>query len=315
MEKVFYYKNLLYFYGLGGKFMKIANLFTKKKPTVSFEVFPPNEIYSLEEVFSVIDELALLKPDFISVTYGAGGASRGRTVEIASKIKNENHIEALAHLTCIGAEQAEIESILSELKENNIENILALRGDFPKDKTNIKHGDFSHASDLVKFLKEKKDFSVGGAYYPEGHQDTNDLLDLFNLKLKVEAGTDFLISQIFFDNEQFYQFRDKLRKLNINVPLIAGIMPVTNAKQIRKITSLCGCSIPEKLRKILDKYENNPQALKEAGIAYATEQIIDLITSDIDGIHIYTMNKTETAKKIMDSIKNIRATLELQEVV
>lgn len=290
--------------------MKIANLFTKKKPTISFEVFPPNEIYSLKEVFSVIDELAEIKPDFISVTYGAGGASRGRTVEIASRIKNVNHIEALAHLTCIGAEKNEIDNILEEFKRNNIENILALRGDYPKDNSITKTGDFLHASDLVKYLKNKCNFSVGGAFYPEGHQDTNDLLDLFNLKVKVDSGTDFLISQIFFDNEQFYEFRDKLKKLNINVPLIAGIMPVTNAKQIRKITSLCGCTIPEKLRKILDRYEDNPKALKEAGIAYATEQIIDLMTSDIDGIHIYTMNKAETAKKIMESIKNIRATLE-----
>ena len=290
--------------------MKITDLFAKKKPTVSFEVFPPNEIYSLDEVFSVIDELALLKPDFISVTYGAGGASRGRTVEIASKIKNKNKIEALAHLTCIGAEKSEIQNILNELKKHNIENILALRGDLPKDNTAAKKGDFSHASDLVKYLKENENFSVGGAFYPEGHQDTNDLLDLFNLKLKVDSGTDFLISQIFFDNEQFYQFRDKLKKLNINIPVIAGIMPVTNAKQIRKITSLCGCTIPEKLKKILDRYEDNPKALKEAGIAYATEQIIDLMTSDIDGIHIYTMNKTETAKKIMNSIQNIRAAFE-----
>ena len=290
--------------------MKITNLFTKKKPTISFEVFPPNEIYSLDEVFGVIDELALLKPDFISVTYGAGGASRGRTVEIASKIKNKNHIEALAHLTCIGAEKDEIDSILTELKNNNIENILALRGDLPKDGTPLKKGDFLHASDLVKYLKNNDSFSVGGAFYPEGHQDTNDLLDLFNLKIKVDSGTDFIISQIFFDNEQFYEFRNKLEKLNINIPIVAGIMPVTNAKQIRKITSLWGCTIPEKLRKILDRYENNPKALKEAGIAYATEQIIDLMTSDIDGIHIYTMNKTETAKKIMNSIQNIRATFE-----
>lgn len=290
--------------------MKIVNLFKKKKPTISFEVFPPNEIYSLDEVYSVIDELAKLKPDFISVTYGAGGTTRGRTVEIASKIKNQNHIEALAHLTCLGAKASEIDNILEELKKNNIENILALRGDYPKNSTDMKKGDFSHACELVKYLKKENHFSIGGAYYPEGHQDTNDLLDLFNLKTKVDSGTDFLISQIFFDNEQFYEFRNKLKKLNINVPLVAGIMPVTNAKQIRKITSLCGCTIPDKLKKILDRYENNPQALKEAGIAYATEQIIDLITSDIDGIHLYTMNKVETAKKIMESIKNIRAEFE-----
>ena len=289
--------------------MKITELFTKKKTTISFEVFPPNELYSLDEVFGVIDELAKLKPDFISVTYGAGGSTRSRTVEIASKIKNQNHIEALAHLTCLGATENEIDNIITELEKNNIENILALRGDYPKDGSPIKHGDFVHASDLVTYLKNKN-FAIGGAFYPEGHQDTNDLLDLFNLKIKVDSGANFLISQIFFDNEEFYRFRDKLKKLNINIPLVAGIMPVTNAKQIRKITSLCGCTIPEKLRKILDRYENNPKALKEAGIAYATEQIIDLMTSDIDGIHIYTMNKIEMAKKIMDSITNIRADFE-----
>ena len=289
--------------------MKITELFTKKKPTISFEVFPPNELYSLDEVFSVIDELAKLKPDFISVTYGAGGSTRSRTVEIASKIKNQNHIEALAHLTCLGATEKEIDSIVEELERNNIENILALRGDYPKDGSPGKVGNFSHSCDLIKYLKNR-DFALGGAFYPEGHQDTNDLLDLFNLKIKVDSGVDFLISQIFFDNEQFYEFREKLKKLNITTPLIAGIMPVTNAKQIRKITSLCGCTIPEKLRKILDRYENNPKALKEAGIAYATEQIIDLMTSDIDGIHIYTMNKVEMAKKIMESITNIRADFE-----
>ena len=289
--------------------MKITELFAKKKPTISFEVFPPNELYSLDEVFSVIDELAKLKPDFISVTYGAGGSTRSRTVEIASKIKNQNHIEALAHLTCLGATEKEIDSIVEELERNNIENILALRGDYPKDGSPVKVGNFSHSCDLIKYLKNR-DFALGGAFYPEGHQDTNDLLDLFNLKIKVDSGVDFLISQIFFDNEQFYEFRKKLKKLNINTPLIAGIMPVTNAKQIRKITSLCGCTIPEKLRKILDRYENNPKALKEAGIAYATEQIIDLMTSDIDGIHIYTMNKVEMAKKIIDSITNIRADFE-----
>ena len=289
--------------------MKITELLKNKKPTISFEVFPPNDIYSLEDVFNVIDELATLNPDFISVTYGAGGSTRSKTVEIASKIKNQNHIEALAHLTCLGASKIEIENILKEFKNNNIENILALRGDFPKDNTPIKNGDFLHASDLIKYIKNRE-FSVGGAFYPEGHQETNDLLDLFNLKIKVDSGTDFLISQIFFNNEEFYEFRDKLKKLNINIPLIVGIMPVTNAKQIRKITYLCGCSIPEKLKKILDRYENNPKALKEAGIAYATEQIIDLMTSNIDGIHIYTMNKVEMAKKIMNSIINIRADFE-----
>lgn len=286
--------------------MKISELFKRKKTIVSFEVFPPNSIYSLEDVYSSIDELAKLQPDFISVTYGAGGATRGNTVEIASKIKNNNKIEALAHLTCLGAKKNEIDDILKQLRANNIENILALRGDKPKDCTPIGEGDFKYAQDLISYVKEKREFSIGGAYYPEGHLETNDLLDLFNLKTKVDSGTDFLISQIFFDNESFYRFRDKLNKLQINIPLVAGIMPVTNAKQIRKITSMCGCSIPEKFQKILNKYENNTQALKEAGTAYATEQIIDLITSDIDGIHLYTMNKVDTAKKIMANIAHIR---------
>ncbi|MDU1909858.1 methylenetetrahydrofolate reductase [NAD(P)H] [Fusobacterium sp.] len=286
--------------------MKISELFKRKKTIVSFEVFPPNNVYSLEDVYSSIDELAKLQPDFMSVTYGAGGATRGKTVEIASKIKNNYKIEALAHLTCLGAKKREIDDILEQLRKNNIENILALRGDKPKDGFPIEEGDFKYAQELVSYVKKKRDFSIGGAYYPEGHQETNDLLDLFNLKTKVDSGTDFLISQIFFDNESFYRFKDKLDKLQINIPLIAGIMPVTNAKQIRKITSMCGCSIPKKFQKILNKYEDNTQALKEAGTAYATEQIIDLITSDIDGIHLYTMNKVDTAKKIMANIAHIR---------
>ncbi|MCI6381058.1 MAG: methylenetetrahydrofolate reductase [NAD(P)H] [Fusobacterium mortiferum] len=284
--------------------MKIKELFKQKQPTISFEVFPPNKIYTLEKVYEVIDELSLLKPDFMSVTYGAGGSTRRNTVDIASKIKNINNIEALAHLTCIGATKKEIDEILKDLNKNNIENIMALRGDIPQECEN-KIGEFSHANDLIKYIKEYGDFSIGGAFYPEGHQKTNDLLDLFNLKTKVDSGTDFLISQIFFENEKFYEFKEKLGKLNIKTPLIAGVMPITNGKQIRRITSMCGCSIPEKLKKILDRYEDNPIAMREAGIAYAMEQIIELISDDIAGIHIYTMNRVEASKKIMENIGNI----------
>ena len=284
--------------------MKIKELFKQKQPTISFEVFPPNKIFTLEKVYEFIDELSLLKPDFMSVTYGAGGSTRRNTVDIASKIKNINNIEALAHLTCIGATKKEIDEILKDLNKNNIENIMALRGDIPQECEN-KIGEFSHANDLIKYIKEYGDFSIGGAFYPEGHQETNDLLDLFNLKTKVESGTDFLISQIFFENEKFYEFKEKLGKLNIKTPLIAGVMPITNGKQIRRITSMCGCSIPEKLKKILDRYEDNPIAMREAGIAYAMEQIIELISDDIAGIHIYTMNRVEASKKIMENIGNI----------
>ncbi len=285
--------------------MKINKLFEKKKPLISFEIFPPNDKYSLEEIYSVIDKLVEFKPEFISVTYGAGGGTRARTCEIASRIKNVNKVECMAHLTCLGSTENEIKEILDELKKNNIENILALRGDQPKNGNHFEEKDFKYANDLISFVKKNGDFSIGATYYPEGHQESNLLLDLFYLKQKVNSGADFLISQIFFDNEMFYKFRDYANQLKIDVPLIAGIMPVTDAKQIKKITALCGASIPVKFQKILDKYENNPEALKEAGIAYAVEQIIDLVASDIDGIHLYTMNKIEIVDEIMSRINKI----------
>ena len=287
--------------------MKIGDIFKNKVLTTSFEVFPPNDKVGLDQVYNCLDTLTLENPDFISVTYGAGGNTKGRTVEIAERIKSQNNVEALAHFTCIGYKKEEIDRVLNELEKNNIENILALRGDYPIDR-DLEPGDFNYAKDLIKYIREKKGdkFSIGAAYYVEGHRETNDLLDLFHLKEKVDTGVDFLISQIFLDNEFFYSFRDKLEKLQIDKPLVAGIMPVTNAKQIKKITSLCSCTIPKKFLKILEKYEDNPAALKEAGLAYAIEQIIDLIASDINGIHIYTMNKPETAKKIIDATGIIR---------
>ncbi|MGL4392146.1 MAG: methylenetetrahydrofolate reductase [NAD(P)H] [Fusobacteriaceae bacterium] len=285
--------------------MKIKDMFEKKKPLISFEVFPPNMKFTLEDVYNTIDELAKFSPDFISVTYGAGGQTKGRTAEISSRIKNVNKIETLAHLTCLGSSKEEIHNILTDLKNNNIENILALRGDHPSNGEKLPDKDFLYANELVKFIREENNFSVAAAYYPEGHKDTNLLLDLFHLKNKVEAGADFLISQIFFDNTIFYKFREYCEQLKINVPLVAGIIPVTNASQIKRITSLCGCAIPTKFQKILDKYEDKPAALKEAGTAYAIEQIIDLIASDIDGIHLYTMNKVETAGEILQKINSI----------
>ena len=282
--------------------MKIADIYKSKSLTTSFEVFPPNDKVGLEQVYNCLDILSLEKPDYISVTYGAGGNTKGKTVEIADRIKRQNGVESLAHLTCIGAREEEI-----DIEKNNIENILALRGDYPVDRE-LEKGDFNYARELIEYIHKKKGdkFSIGAAYYVEGHRETNDILDLFYLKEKVNAGVDFLISQIFLDNEFFYSFRDKLEKLQINIPLVAGIMPVTNAKQIRKITSLCSCTIPKKFLKILEKYEDNPPALKEAGLAYAIEQVVDLVASDINGIHLYTMNKPEIAKKIIDATGIIR---------
>ncbi|WP_047394072.1 methylenetetrahydrofolate reductase [NAD(P)H] [Cetobacterium sp. ZOR0034] len=289
--------------------MKIKNIYKKKKPVISFEIFPPNERYPIENIFETIDKLIELKPDFISVTYGAGGTTRGRTVEIASRIKNTHNTEVLAHLTCVGAKKIEIENILEELKKENIENVLALRGDFPKENESVE-GDFRYASKLIQKIKAESDLCVGAAFYPEGHQETNDLLDLFYLREKVKEGTDFLISQIFFDNDYFYSFKEKCEKLGIDIPLVAGIIPVTNANQIKRITELCGSTIPLKFQKILNRYENNPEALKEAGIAYAVEQIIDLLSSGVSGIHIYTMNKVDVTKEIMRRIEKVKEYLE-----
>jgi methylenetetrahydrofolate reductase (NADPH) len=287
--------------------MKIKDIFKQKKPVVSFEIFPPNKSHSIDTIYDTIDGLAKFNPDFISVTYGAGGTNRGKTVDIASYIKEKYSIESLAHLTCIGATYKEIDNIIENYKTKNIENVLSLRGDIPNgsDTCLYEKGDFNYASELTSYLKSKGDFCVAGAYYPETHFENNDLMDLFHLKKKVEAGTDFLISQIFFNNETFYDFKDKTDKMGINIPFSAGIIPVTNAKQIKRITELCHCSLPPKFKRILDKYEDKPESLHEAGIAYAIEQIIDLVSWGIDGIHLYTMNKVDTTSEIMKSISHI----------
>lgn len=288
--------------------MKIKNLYENKNPVFSFEIFPPNKNFSEEKLKTVTKELASYKPDFISVTYGAGGTTKSGTVEIASYIKNELKIETLAHLTCIGSKKEEIVNFLKELKNNNIKNILALRGDIPKGENEsiYNRGDYKYASDLIKDIKENEDLSIGAAFYPETHYENNDLIDLFHLKEKVDLGADFLISQVFFENETFLRFREQAEKLSINVPLVAGIIPVTNATQIKRITALCNCKIPLKLEKILDKYGSNPDSMKKAGIAYATEQIIELLSNDIRGIHLYTMNKTDITKEILDNVSFVR---------
>ena len=288
--------------------MKIRDLFNNK-PVISLEIFPPKPGTPLDGVLNTIEALSDLKPDFISVTYGAAGGSKSHTVQIADTIKNKYGIEALAHLTCINSTKEEVEKILHELQKANVENILALRGDRTKDEKLIPstNCDFAYASDLILHLKAAGDFCIGAACYPEVHTEAeNALVDLRSLKRKVKAGVDFLITQLFLDNNFFYDFREKLDLMELKVPVSAGIMPVINKKQIERITSLCGASIPPKFRRILDKYENNPEALKEAGIAYATEQIIDLLSCDVDGIHLYTMNKPEVARGIIGQISRIR---------
>lgn len=289
--------------------MYIKDIFKQKKPVISFEVFPPKLESSVETMYRTIDELAPLKPDYVSVTYGAGGSTvNNKTVELASYIKNTCNIEALAHLTCITSTKERVDGILDELIKHDIKNILALRGDIPENKdfefpNNLS---YEHSIDLVDHINKKGDFCIGGTCYPEGHNDTNNVdRDIIYLKEKINLKTDFLISQLFFNNQYFYNFLEKARKNNIKIPIEAGIMPVINKKQINRIASLCGANIPDKFKKIMNKYEDKPEALKDAGIAYATEQIIDLLSSGVDGIHVYTMNNPYVAKKITENISSV----------
>lgn len=290
--------------------MRIKEMFDQKKTVISLEIFPPKVDAPIETVFQTLSELSDLKPDFISVTYGAGGKAKDRTVEIASKIKNEYGIESLAHLTCISSTKEEIASLLAAMRTHKIENVLALRGDIPEDPTFDFPSplQFEHATDLVREIALQGDFSIGGACYPEGHIDCESKAkDLKYLKEKVEYGVDFLVSQLFFDNELFYRFLEEMDIAGINAPVAAGILPVLNKNQILRITKLAGCAIPPKFQRILDRYENNPAALKEAGEAYAIEQIIDLMAYGVRGIHLYTMNKPDTARRIIGNIENIRS--------
>lgn len=289
--------------------MYIKELYAAKKPILSLEIFPPKKESPIEVIYDTIQGLQNLRPDFISVTYGAGGSSTKRTVEIASLLKNKYGIEALAHLTCIASTKEQVNTIVAELEQQGVENILALRGDLPDDP-DFKFPDplhFRYAQDLISHLKEHSPVCIGAACYPEGHTEAPSLAkDLQHLAEKVEAGADFLISQLFFDNELFYEFMDKLRATGVTVPVSAGIMPVLNRRQIERMTSLSGASLPKKFSRMMEKYEHNPEALKEAGIAYATEQIIDLLSWGVDGIHLYTMNKPDVARKIIGNISSIR---------
>lgn len=283
--------------------MRIKDIFNKKT-VFSFEVFPPKKTSSIDTIYKTIDELHELKPDFISVTYSAGGSGNGGLAcEIASRIK-ETGITPVIHLPCINYTREEISTTLDEIKSRGIENILALRGDINPDIPQ-KH-DFLHASDLITFIKSKGDFDIAGACYPEGHPDSENLLDdIMNLRKKVEAGADHLISQLFFDNNYFYEFREKAMLAGINVPIEAGIMPVVNKNQIERMVTTCGASLPKKFVKIMQKYEHNPDALRDAGIAYAVNQIIDLAANGVDGIHLYTMNNAYVARKISEAVSGV----------
>ncbi|HHU76485.1 MAG TPA: methylenetetrahydrofolate reductase [NAD(P)H] [Firmicutes bacterium] len=277
--------------------MKTSEIF-KTKTVFSLEIFPPKRTTSIEVIYRTLDELQGINPDFISVTYGAGGSeANSTTLEIASSIKNNYGIESVAHLPCIYLDKPGVHKILRGLQSAGVENILALRGDVNPDLEPKK--DFRYASDLVSFIRENGSFNLIGACYPEGHNEAPSLADdLRNLKIKVDAGVDHLITQLFFDNSYFYSFRERARAIGIDVPIEAGIMPVLNKKQIERMVSLCGVNLPRKFITMMEKYENNPAAMLDAGIAYAVDQIVDLLAHDVDGIHLYTMNNPYIAQKI-----------------
>lgn len=286
--------------------MNMSTLFEAKKPIFSLEVFPPKKDSGIDTVYSTLDGLKDIKPDFISVTYGAGGnLADNSTCEICSIIKNKYNILPIAHLTCVNNSKADIDIILENLKREGIKNILALRGDINPDIP--PKNDFIYASDLISYIRSKGGFDISCACYPESHPDSNDVVsDILHLKHKVDCGAEHLISQLFFNNEDFYDFREKAALAGINVPIEAGIMPVTNKNQVLKMATMCGASIPRKMSRLLNRFENNPQALEDAGIAYAIDQIIDLIANDVDGIHIYTMNKPYIAQRIFSAIESMR---------
>ena len=285
--------------------MKILSLLNQNKPKISMEVFPPKTWDAYESVKCATEEIAGLSPSYMSVTYGAGGGTSETTASIAANIQNNFGVPTLAHLTCLSSSKEKIHNQLELLKSEGIENILALRGDVPADfdRSTLT---YHYAYELIEQIKASGDFCVGGACYPEGHPEAPSFTeDLKHLKEKVEAGCDFLTTQMFFDNDVLYSFMYRVRETGITVPVVAGIMPVTNPKSIKRTCAISGAALPARFLRIVDKFGDTPEALKQAGIAYATEQIIDLYANGINNVHIYCMNKPDVAKKIMGNISQI----------
>ena len=285
--------------------MRIDERLKQVLRTLSFEVFPPKPGAPEAPILEATDQIARLHPDFISVTYGAGGGTSRKTVDIADSVQKKG-VTALAHLTCVGATKADIRERLTALKAAGIDNVLALRGDRPVDMTDDDMGDYRYAAELIKDVKAFGGFCIGAACYPEGHTEcASRALDLQYLKEKVDSGCDFLTTQMFFDNSILYSFLYRLREKDIQVPVIAGVMPVTNGRQIARSCALSGTSLPSRFRMIVDKFGDNPAAMKQAGIAYATEQIIDLFANGVNAVHVYTMNKPDVAAAIQSNRSEI----------
>lgn len=286
--------------------MKIIDKLNEDRIHISFEVFPPKTDAGFEKVKDATDKIAQLNPSYISVTYGAGGGTSKNTAKIASHIKHELGVESLAHLTCASSTKEEVRQVIENLKQLEIENILALRGDIVPGMTFPSEERFHYAYELVEEIKKHGDFCIGAACYPEGHvENEHKEDDIKYLKQKVDSGVDFLTTQMFFDNNIFYNFLYRIREKGILVPVLPGIMPITNKKQLRRSMELSGTAVPQRFLAIIDRFGDDPEAMKQAGIAYATDQIIDLIANGINHIHVYSMNKPDVAAAIMNNLSAI----------
>jgi methylenetetrahydrofolate reductase (NADPH) len=288
--------------------MFIRDILAQRRPVFSFEFFPPKTDEAAKLLEKTIAELGPLEPDFVSVTYGAGGTTREKTIDIVSRIKKETGIEAMAHLTCVGATRDDLKNVLDRLVDAGVENVLALRGDPPKGETTFRYteGGFRYANELAAFVREQYDgkLCIGGACYPEKHTESvNPAVDLANLKRKVQDGAEFVITQLFFDNRRYFEFVDYARDSGVTVPIIPGIMPITNANQAEKMTSMCGVSLPYKLAAALDGNRADPEAILEIGIAHATVQCIELLNAGVPGIHFYTLNRSKATQKVLVAIR------------
>ena len=284
--------------------MKIIDILNQDQITLSFEVFPPKKIEKYDSVQAATEGVAALHPSFMSVTYGAGGGTSEFTLNIAKNIRDKYGVEVLPHLTCVSSTKAHVHEMIQKFKEYSFENVMALRGDLPEG--GAPYDDYHYASELVADIKSQGDFCIGGACYPDGHVEcTHKDDDIRNLKRKVDAGVDFLTTQMFFDNAEFFNFLYRLREQDIRVPVLAGIMPITNQKQLGRSVALSGTTVPTRFKEIVDKFGEHPEAMKQAGIIYATEQIIDLIANDVKHIHVYSMNKPDVAEAIQRNLSEI----------
>ena len=286
--------------------MKIRTRLNPSKPCFSFEFFPPKTVDGEKQLWDTLEDLRSLDPGFVSVTYGAGGSTRDRTIELVTHIKERTGIEPMAHLTCVGHTKQEIDSVLDRLAEARIENVLALRGDPPKGEASFKavEGGFAYANELVAHIRERDlGFSVGVAGNPEGHLESSKEQDLKNLKRKVDDGADFVVTQLFFDNAFYFDFVERARRLGVNAPIVPGIMPITNYEQVQRFVRMCGATVPMRLQLELEKVKDDPQAVMQLGVAHATLQCSELLSRGVPGIHFYTLNRSPASRMIVSALR------------